>query len=172
MRPLLFLFSIGWLLGCKSYPPLPTVASVDLEQYAGTWYEIASFPSRFQRGCHCTTATYTLHPKGYVVVENRCNRDSTTGKESYIKGKAFVVKGSGNARLKVQFFWPFRGDYYIIHLASDYRYTLVGSPSRNYLWLLSRTPQLPASDIDTLLQAAKDVGFDTSRLVFTVQEGC
>ena len=90
---------------------LQTVPNVDLNKYAGKWYEIASYPQRFQKGCHCTTAEYTLSEKGYVIVENRCNRNSVTGKESYIKGKAFVEEGSGNAKLKVQFFWPFKAKY-------------------------------------------------------------
>src|SRR3954466_14181397 len=81
---------------------LETVPHVDLNKYAGKWYEIASYPQRFQKGCNCTTAEYTLSEKGYVIVENRCNKDSVNGKQSYIKGKAFVVKNSGNAKLKVQ----------------------------------------------------------------------
>jgi apolipoprotein D and lipocalin family protein len=73
---------------------LQTVPFVDLNKYAGKWYEIASFPQRFQKGCNGTTATYTLSDKGFVVVENRCNKGSMTGKTSYIKGKAFVVKNN------------------------------------------------------------------------------
>src|SRR4051812_25046215 len=92
--------------------PLETVPHVDLNKYAGKWYEIASYPQRFQKGCNCTTAEYTLSEKGYMIVENRCNKDSVNGKQSYIKGKAFVVENSGNAKLKVQFFWPFTGKYW------------------------------------------------------------
>ena len=83
---------------------LQTVSSVDVNRYSGKWYEIASYPQRFQKGCHCTTAEYTLSPDGYLIVENRCNRGSVNGKQSYIKGKAFIEKNSGNAKLKVQFF--------------------------------------------------------------------
>ena len=74
---------------------LQTVPHVDLTKYAGKWYEIASYPQRFQKGCHSTTAEYSLSDKGYVIVENQCNRDSINGKRTYIKGKAFVVKNSG-----------------------------------------------------------------------------
>lgn len=113
--------------------PLETVPFVDLNKYAGKWFEIASYPQRFQKGCHCTTAEYTISHKGYVIVENRCNRDSINGKQSYIKGKAFVEKKSGNAKLKVQFFWPFKGKYWIIDLANDYSYAVVSHPNRKYL---------------------------------------
>ena len=99
---------------------LKTVQNVDLNKYSGKWYEIASYPQRFQKGCHCTTAEYTLSEKGYVIVINRCKKDSINGKQPFIQGKAFVVKNSGNAKLKVQFFWPFRGKYWIIDLSNDY----------------------------------------------------
>ena len=89
--------------------PLRTVPEVDLDRYAGMWYEIASFPQRFTKGCHGTTAMYTTTSKGCVIVNNRCRRGSLSGKESGISGKAFVVPNSGNAKLKVQFFWPLKG---------------------------------------------------------------
>jgi len=149
--------------------PLETVKYVDIKKYAGKWYEIASFPQRFQKGCHCTTAEYTLSDAGYVVVENRCNKDSLTGKQSYIKGKAFVEKNSGNAKLKVQFFWPFRGKYWIIDLADDYSYAVVGHPNRNYLWILSRTPRMEDSVYNAILARVKKNGFDVSKIQATPQ---
>lgn len=148
---------------------LQTVPFVDLNKYAGKWYEIASFPQRFQKGCNCTTATYTLSDKGFVVVENRCNKDSVTGKISYIKGKAFVVKNSGNAKLKVQFFWPFRAKYWIIDLADDYSYAVVSHPNKKYLWILSRTATLDQSIYNGILNRLKEKGFDLSLLETTTQ---
>ena len=126
----------------SSAQPLPTVPYVDLQKYAGKWYEIASFPQRFQQGCCGTTAEYTPTDKGFIVVENRCRKYGLDGKMSYIKGKAFVEKNSGNAKLKVQFFWPFRGKYWIIDLADDYSYAVVGHPNRKYLWILSRNSSI------------------------------
>jgi apolipoprotein D and lipocalin family protein len=112
---------------------LLTVKSVDLKKYAGKWFEIASYPQRLQKGCHCTTAEYTLSEKGFVIVENKCNRGAIDGKESYIKGKAIVESNTGNAKLKVQFFWPFRAKYWIIDLADDYSYAVVSHPNKKYL---------------------------------------
>ncbi|MBU6343155.1 MAG: lipocalin family protein [Bacteroidetes bacterium] len=148
---------------------LQTVPFVDLNKYAGKWYEIASFPQRFQKGCNCTTATYTLSEKGFVVVENRCNKGSVRGKISYIKGKAFVVKNSGNAKLKVQFFWPFRAKYWIIDLADDYSYAVVSHPNKKYLWILSRTTTLDPSIYKDILDRLKEKGFDLSLLKNTTQ---
>lgn len=150
--------------------PLKTVPAVDLKKYAGKWYEIASYFQKFQKGCHCTTAEYTLTDKDYVIVENRCNRDSINGKESYIKGKAFVDKNSGNAKLRVQFFWPFRGKYWIIDLADDYSYAVVSHPNRQYLWILSRTPKMDPEAYNKILLRLKERGFDLGRLKQTVQK--
>jgi len=148
---------------------LKTVTNVDLNRYAGKWYEIASFPQFFQKGCNCTTAEYTVCNKGYVVVENRCNKDSANGRESYIKGKAFVVKNTGNAKLKVQFFWPFRAKYWIIDLADDYSYAVVGHPNKKYLWILCRTPQLNELLYNQIVERIKNKGFDINKLQRTLQ---
>ncbi|GGK87686.1 lipocalin family protein [Rufibacter glacialis] len=155
----------GLYLGFRPKPaPLPTVPTVDLYRYAGKWYEIAAFPNRFQKGCHCTTAVYT--PKeGYVEVRNSCRKGSANGKLDGVIGKAFPVEGSHNAKLRVQFFWPFRGDYWILSLAPDYSHVLVGAPDRQYLWILARTPQLDEAAFRHLVQEAERLGFDSSRLV-------
>jgi apolipoprotein D and lipocalin family protein len=149
---------------------LQTVPYVDLNKYAGKWYEIASFPQRFQKGCNCTTAEYTLTKKGFVIVENRCNNDSINGKQSYIKGKAFVVENSGNAKLKVQFFWPFSGKYWIIDLADDYSYAVVGHPNKKYLWILSRTSTMNDTTYQQIISRIKEKGFDISKIKMTNQK--
>lgn len=148
---------------------LETVAEVDLTKYAGTWYEIASYPQWFQKGCYCTTATYTKTDKDYIVVENRCRKDSINGKKSYSKGKAFIDPGTGNSKLKIQFFWPFKGKYWIIDLADDYSYAVVGHPDRDYLWILSRTPRLEESTYQEILARIKEKNFDIKKLRKTIQ---
>ena len=149
--------------------PLQTIPSVDLKKYVGKWYEIASYPQWFQKGCNCTTAEYTLSVKGFMIVENRCNRDSVHGKQSYIKGKAFVENDSGNAKLKVQFFWPFRAKYWIIDLADDYSYAVVSHPNKKYLWILSRTPKMDNTIYQQILSRLKEKGFDLLKLKITTQ---
>ena len=147
-----------------------TVPYVDLKKYAGKWHEIASFPQRFQKGCTSTTATYTLTDKNYVVVENSCNKDSVDGKESSVQGKAFVEANSGNAKLKVQFFWPFKGKYWIIDLADDYSYAVVGHPNRKYLWILSRTAIMDEDIYQQIIARTKEKGFDISKIKRTIQK--
>lgn len=165
---LLILFIFMTIIKAKSQT-LETVPNVDLNKFVGKWYEIASYPQRFQKGCHCTTAEYSLSEKGYVIVENRCNKDSINGKQSYIKGKAFIEKGSGNSKLKVQFFWPFKGKYWIIDLADDYSYAVVSHPNKKYLWILSRTPKMDPTVYEQILSRLKEKGFDLTKLQFTKQ---
>lgn len=162
--------AVGFLFGCKAQDSTPTAAgSVDLEKYAGLWYDVASFPTRFQKDCYCTTAEYTLMPKGYVKVVNKCRKGGLNEKESGITGKAFVVKGSNNTKLKVRFFWPFKADYWIVKLDPDYKWAVVSTPDKNYLWLLSRTPQMPEPLIESIIKSLKEEGYDTGRLKRTPQ---
>jgi apolipoprotein D and lipocalin family protein len=150
-------------------PPLGTVAHVDLGRYVGTWYEIASFPQSFQRGCTATTATYTVRPDGDVDVLNRCRKNSLDGEEDSALGRARVVDRVTNAKLEVSFFRPFWGDYWIIDLADDYSYAVVGHPSRDYLWILSRTPAMEQTTYREILARLQAHGYETDRLVRTLQ---
>jgi apolipoprotein D and lipocalin family protein len=157
--------------GCAEYPPLETVPRVDLERYAGRWYEITSLPVSQQEGCNCTTAEYGAVDNHTISVVNRCRKGGTSGEVSEARGKAFVVPGSNNAKLEVQFFWPFRGDYWILELAEDYSYAVVGTPSRKYFWVLSRTTTMPEETVQALLVRLREKGFDTSKAQRTNQ-GC
>jgi apolipoprotein D and lipocalin family protein len=152
---------------CSKSQPLETVSYVDPERYAGLWYEIASFPQSFQKGCFCTTARYTKTDKGYLIVENRCRKDSLSGKEVSIKGKAFIEPNTGNSKLKVQFFWPFKGKYWIIGLAEDYSWAVVGHPNRKYCWILSRTPSLDEKIYKTIIDQLRQQEFEINRLQVT-----
>ena len=102
------------LFGCGSsnYAPLDVVEKVDIQKYLGKWYEIALLPNSFEKGCNCTTAEYSIIDSETIRVINKCKKDSTNGEIDQATGKAFVVEGSNNAKLRVQFFWPFRGDYW------------------------------------------------------------
>lgn len=146
-------------------PPVASVASIDLERYAGRWFEIASFPMYFQRRCiGDTTAEYVLKPDGEVTVTNRCRTEDGFDQA---QGRAWAAESGNNARLKVSFFWPFRSDYWVIGLDPDYRWAVVGNPDRKYLWILSRTAELPKSQLDAALKAAANQGYDLGQLRYT-----
>jgi apolipoprotein D and lipocalin family protein len=147
---------------------LQTVPSVDLARYSGTWYEIARYPNWFQRKCSCDTgATYTLRPDGKVSVVNACRRSD--GRMDIARGLARVADKRTNARLKVSFFWPFSGDYWIIGLGGNYEYAVIGEPGRKYLWILSRTPQLDATLYAEAVETARRAGYNPERLMNTPQ---
>jgi apolipoprotein D and lipocalin family protein len=151
--------------------PLKTVPRVDLDRYLGTWYDIASFPQRFQQGCTGTTATYTKRPDGQIDVLNRCRKEALDGKEDAARGRARVVDSTTNAKLKVSFFRPFWGDYWIIDLGSNYEFAVVGHPSRDYLWILSRTPTMDAAVYDGIIARLRAQGYEVDRLNRTLQPG-
>ena len=153
----------------ESLPPLQTVDHVDLQRYAGEWFEIASFPKWFSRGCVNTKATYEVRNDGRVNVVNECRKFSADGRLSVAKGIARVTDEQTNSKLKVRFGWsPFEGDYWIIELGSNYEYAVVSEPGRDALWILSRSETLPKEILDEIKVRMKDVHkLDLGRLVYT-----
>lgn len=151
-------------------PPLEVVQQVDLQRYMGTWYEVARYPNRFQRECIASTASYTLRDDGKIDVLNQCEKIFSDGKIKKASGKAWVVEKETNAKLKVSFFWPFKGDYWIIDLDSEYTYAVVGHPKRKYLWILSRKPVLEPENYQKILQRLEKQGYDTSRLIVSAEQ--
>jgi lipocalin len=149
---------------CSRYKPLEVVPKVNLERYSGTWFEIARFPNFFEKGLDCVSATYTLRKDGRIDV---LNQGRMTGDPSEIKsanGIAWIPDTSESAKLKVRFFWPFSGNYWILELDDDYQHVLVGDPSRKYLWVLCRQKTLDDSVYKQLTEKASQLGFDTGNL--------
>lgn len=158
-----------FFIGCDSkYPSLPTVKNVDIKKYSGTWYEIARFEHFFEKGCKNVTATYELKKDGNIKVINKCVMIDTNEKK-VATGLAYALDDS-NSKLKVSFFRPFYGDYYIIDLAHDYSYALVGNPNREYLWILSRTKTINKELKNSILSKLPDLGFDAKKFIWTIQE--
>lgn len=153
----------------KQNAPLPVAENVDLSRYQGKWFEIARLPLRFENVCASDViAQYSLRKDGNVTVVNRCKE--TTGHVKTAKGVAKLRNPKGpKSQLKVSFFWPFYGDYWILDLDPQYRWALVGTPNRRYLWILSREPELAGETYTRLLEKAGTLGFDTSRLIRTKQ---
>ena len=154
--------------GCAGSPePLPVVERVELDRYLGTWYEIARYPAPFQEGCTATTATYSLRDDGDIRVMNRCHVGSPSGELREAEGRARVVDQDSGAKLEVTFFWPFWGDYWVLALDGDYRWSLVGEPRRRYLWILSRTPVMAQATYEAILEKLPELGYDPQNLIVT-----
>lgn len=157
-------------MAASRHPSSPkTVPALDLQRYAGQWYEIARFPHRFEENCVGVTATYSLRPDGRVDVVNRCLDKTLDGRVRLARGVARVPNPNESAKLRVRFFWPFEGDYWVLALGANYDYALVGAPKRDYLWILSRTPHMDETLYASLVEQAGEAGFDTTRLTRTPQ---
>lgn len=142
--------------------PMSVVKSVDLNRYLGTWYEIARFPNKFERGCEKVTATYSLNADGTIKVANSCTKGGAT---ELAKGKAWV---EGPGKLKVTFV-PFlgsiaAGDYWVMDLKSDYSMAVVGAPTGGFGWILARGPRLSKADTDRAMKALVKNGYDVAQL--------
>jgi len=160
--------------GTTSGAPLATVPKVDLERYVGRWHELARTPNWFQRGCASdVTAEYARRPDGSIAVVNSCRR--ADGTVDRFEGTARVVDPATNAKLEVAFapeamrwipaVW---GNYWVIDLAPDYRYAIVGEPSRDYVWVLSRTPSLDDATWKAIEATIAAAGYDRTKLARTL----
>lgn len=146
--------------------PAPAKA-VEIERYLGTWYELARYEQSFQKDCEAVTAEYTLSAPGEIKVVNSCHKGSVNGTLSIATGKAKIVAGSNNAKLKVSFFGPFYGDYWVMDHAGDYSWAIIGEPSGRYLWLLSRDAKPGDAAVQGLISRAAALGYDTKMLRIT-----
>jgi apolipoprotein D and lipocalin family protein len=156
----------------SSMKTLTTVPDVDITKYSGKWYEIARLPNSFEKGLVCVTAEYGLREDGKISVVNAGQKEGEPGRVKSVKGKAWVPDKNEPGRLKVQFFWPFAGGYYIFHLDKEnYKYALVGDPSRKYLWILARSPEIEESLYQQLVEIAKKNEFATGNLL-RVRQDC
>lgn len=165
LRPLLC--AVALLFGgCASKEPsLPTVSHVDLDRYQGVWYEIARYENRFEKGCVGASATYE-RVGNKLRVTNRCF-DASGTQTGEAKGTAKLANPNDTSKLKVSFFWPFYGDYWVLMLADDYRYSVVGDPKRDYFWILARDTSLDKADINTILERMPALGYDPEQLYWT-----
>jgi apolipoprotein D and lipocalin family protein len=171
MKKLIFMFIAMMIFSTsKSQKAMSVVESVDLNRYTGTWYEIARLPNFFERKLKCITATYTIREDGRIKVLNGGHYLTEPGKVSTATGVAWIPDKNSTAKLKVQFFWPFSGDYWILYLDHDYRFVLIGEPSLNYLWILSREKKMDETTYKMLLQKAIENGYDVNTLIRVDQD--
>ena len=166
----LFFSAIGILTACDTTdrlqddktPPLLAVANVDVTRYVGTWYQQSLIPNKFQAVCASDTrATYIRDGDGLIVV-NQCRK--ADGQIEKAQGVAKIVEGSNNAKLRVSFFRPFYGDYWVLALDPSYNWVLVGEPKREFGWIMSRQVKLDDATLNQILDRAVALGYE--RTVF------
>jgi len=142
---------------------IKTARNVDLERYMGKWYEIARYENSFEKGVIRAYAIYTLTPNSDVRVQNFGERANQ--KKSSAEGIAYSANND-NSKLRVSFFWPFYGDYYILELDENYQWALVGGRDKSYLWILARSPQMDNATLQKVLELAQMRGYDTKKLIW------
>lgn len=156
-------------LALLSAPP-EAVTTLDETSFVGVWYELASVPAYFTKGCHGTTSTWTLEDSGRFSVRNACKKGGFDGKASGITAKAWVPDGAAPGKLVMQFVWPFKSDFWILAVDKEYRWAIAGNPKRDKLWIFSRTPLVAEDAYLDLVARARTFGYDTAMLVRTPQQ--
>ena len=150
--------------GASGPPPVQSVTMVDQSRWMGRWYQIARLPNRFQKGCTGSYTDFSLRDDGQINVINSC-RNEKDGSLRQEKGRAWVIEPNTNARIKVSFFWPFRSEYWVIGLGKEYEYTVVASPNRKYLWILSRTADMNDDLYGDIMKEVERQGFDIKKVL-------
>lgn len=169
MKTILLSLVLTFFTACSNkYEKLDTVENVDINKYLGTWYEIARNPHSFEKDCKNVKATYSLKKNNKIKVTNTCV-NINTNKQTEAIGSAYSTNKS-NSKLKVTFFWPFYGNYWILMLDKDYSYAVIGEPLREYLWILSREKHMKKSRKNKILKYLNDNNYSTKNLIWTIQE--
>jgi apolipoprotein D and lipocalin family protein len=152
------------LLNTFTNIPNKPVDKVDIKRFAGTWYSLYSIPTMFDKGSRETTTTYTWNAdKAYYDVLTKCKKED--GSDKSVRSKLFQVGGTNNAEMKAQFLWPFKVDYWVIALADDYSYVVVGHPDHKFLFIMSRKPSISKKTYDELVAKCKAMGYPVEKLV-------
>jgi apolipoprotein D and lipocalin family protein len=169
IKNVLFIIALLFLVtGCKSQNSMidkTVVKELNLERYLGKWYEIARFNHSFERGLVGVTASYSYRIDGKIKVVNSGYKGTLNGQKSEAIGKAKIPDANVPSKLKVSFFWIFYADYYVLELDKNYQWAVIGSSSDNYLWILSRAPQMEESLYNELLKKISKRGYDVNKLI-------
>lgn len=165
------IISVLTLSSCStSFIALDPVEEFDINKYLGKWYEIERLPNSFEEGLEENSATYTMGEDGYIVVINEGRVIDDISRIKQVKGKAWIPDPRQPGKLKVSFFWPFSGDYWVLKVDKDYTYALVGGPTGEYLWILSREKNLDPAIVVELKDFAGKLGFPVKKMVSSLAD--
>ncbi|MGZ8156748.1 MAG: lipocalin family protein [Burkholderiales bacterium] len=171
MHTLLIALGALILAGCAStsLPPLKTVAYVDLKRFMGDWYVIANIPTFIEKDAYNPVESYRLESDGTIATTFTFNAGSFDGPLKTYKPRGFVLDGSPNAVWGMQFIWPIKADYRIVHLTADYGHTVIAREKRDYVWIMAREPFMAEADYQRILQMLSEQGYDVSLIRKTPQ---
>ena len=162
---LLVILAATVLGGCAAKgPEMKTVDKVDLDRFMGPWYVIANIPTFLEKGAHNAVETYSLNDDGTIATNFTFRKDGFDGKAKEYNPKAFVLDDESNARWGMRFVWPIKADYRIVYLDDEYATTVIGRQSRDFVWIMARTPTISDLEYDQLVAFVESIGYDISKL--------
>ena len=164
MRNTIAVISLFYLIGCTSYPPIKAEKHVDLNRFMGDWYVIANIPTFIEEGAHNAIESYEKNKDGTIATTFTFNADGFDGDKKTYHPKGFVTDDKSNAIWEMQFLWPFKADYRILHVDKNYQHTVIGRIKRDYVWIMSRTPNIDADEYKNLVRIIKDRDYDISKI--------
>jgi apolipoprotein D and lipocalin family protein len=158
--------SLSLLAGCSSIgsTPIRTADHVDLQRFMGDWYVIAHIPAFLERDAYNAVESYRLLDDGRIATTFSFNDGGFDGKRKTYHPTGFVIDSESNAVWGMRFIWPIKADYRIVYIDADYRHTIIGRNKRDYVWVMARLPQIPAQDMEQLINIIAEQGYDTSKL--------
>jgi len=162
----IILTSIFLLSACgnQNFKPINTVERVDLERFMGDWYVIANIPTFIEKGAYNAIETYQLNGDGSIATTFTFNQDAPDGEQKEYNPTGFIVDQQSNALWDMQFIWPFKAEYRVIYLDENYETTIIGRSKRDYVWLMSRNPNINESNYETLISYIQSQGYDISKV--------
>ena len=163
-KSLLVLLSILPLYGCSQHAPMATVKHVDIDRFMGDWYVIANIPTFLEKNAFNAIETYEKNDDGSIATTFSFNEGSFTGTRKTYHPTGFIKNRESNALWGMQFIWPIKADYRIVYLDDDYSKTVIGRQSRDYVWVMSRKPELTKEEFDEMVQFIGNLGYDTSKI--------
>ena len=156
--------AVAMLAGCSSAPTIPVATEVDLERFMGDWYVISNIPTRFEVGAHNAIESYRIDKDGSIATTFTFRDGAFDGPEKVMRPRGFVREGTGNAVWGMQFVWPIKAEYLIAYVNADYTQTIIARSALDYVWIMARTPTLPADDYARLEQRVRELGYDMTQL--------
>ena len=158
------------MTACSSLPPIKTVDQVNLKQFMGDWYVIACIPTLIEKDVFNGVESYALANDGSINTTFTFRKGAVDGEKKSYHPTGFVVTGTGNALWGMQFIWPIKAEYRIVYLDEAYRTTIIARNARDYVWLMSRSPNMPDAEYKGFVEQIKNMGYDTNKLVKIPQQ--
>ncbi len=156
--------------GCSTQKPMPAVDYVNLKRFMGDWYVIANIPTFVEKNAFNPLESYQLNDDGTIATTFTFNSGSLNGELKQYQPKGFIKDKSSNAIWGMQFIWPIKADYRVVYLDESYEQTIIGRVSRDYVWIMARTPKISESDYAKLVSKVESLGYDIDLLQFAVHE--